>query len=53
MRDEDQRPVVDAECPLELLDRRQVEMVRRLVADEAAGSARVLNRQISPSSLTG
>ena len=46
MRDEDQRPLVRAECPLQLLDRRQVEVVRRLVEDEAAGSARSLNREL-------
>ena len=53
MRDEDQRPVVRAERTLELLDRRQVEVVRRLVEHEAAGSARGLNRELRARSLAG
>ena len=52
MRDEDQSPVVRAECALELLDRRQVEVVRRLVEDEAAGSARGLDGELRTRPLT-
>jgi hypothetical protein len=51
MGDEDQRPVVDRERPLELLDRRQVEMVRRLVEDEAARASRRLQCEFRPRAL--
>ena len=46
MRHEDERPVVDAESPLELLDRRQVEVVRRLVEDEAANATSRLHGEL-------
>ena len=39
-------PVEGAERALELLDGRQVEVVRRLVEDEAARAARRLNREL-------
>ena len=51
MRDEEQRPVEGAERTLELLYRRQVEVVRRLVEHEATGPARSLERELGPSPL--
>ena len=49
MGDEDQRARRRRdERPLELLDRRQVEVVRRLVEDEAARAARRLQRELGP-----
>ena len=48
MCDEKQRPVERAQRPLELLDRRQVEVVRRLVEHEAPRSARRLERKLGP-----
>ena len=53
MRDEEQRAVEGGERPLELLDGRQVEVVRRLVEHEAPGAARRLNRQLGAGPLAG
>ena len=53
MGDEDQRPVEDAERALELLDRGEVQMVRGLVEDEAAGSAGSLDRELRARPLAG
>ena len=53
MRDEDQCAVEGGERPLQLLDRRQIEVIRRLVEDEAPGTARRLNRQLGTSPLAG
>jgi hypothetical protein len=53
MRDEDQRPVVHAECPLELLARRQGVVFRRLVADEAAVDSRWVIRVLRTRPLAG
>ena len=51
MRDEDERAVERAQRPLELLDRGQVEVVRRLVEHEAACPARRLERELGPRAL--
>ena len=48
MRDEDQRPVVDGQRPLELLERGQVEVVGRLVEDEAASCPGRLLGELRP-----
>ena len=52
MRDEDERAVERAQRALELLDRGQVEVVRRLVEHETARSARRLERELGPRPLT-
>jgi hypothetical protein len=52
MRDEEERAVEDAERPLELLDGGKVEVVRRLVEDEAARAARRLHRELGARPLT-
>jgi hypothetical protein len=52
MRDEQQCAVESAECALELLHGRQVEVVRRLVEDEAARTARRLHRELGARPLT-
>src|SRR5579884_3914935 len=49
--DEQHRPVVAGERPLELLDRLDVEVVRRLVQDEAVDAARGDERQAGPRAL--
>jgi hypothetical protein len=52
VRDEDERAVEPAQRALELLDRRQIEVVRRLVEHQTARSARRLERELGPRSLT-
>jgi hypothetical protein len=52
VRDEDERAVEPAQRALELLDRRQIEVIRRLVEHETARSARRLERELGPRSLT-
>jgi len=53
VRDEDQRSVEHAQRALELLDRGQVEMVRRLVEDEAVHAARLQQRERRAAPLSG
>ena len=53
MGDEEQRPVVNAERALELLDRGEIQMVRGLVEDEAAGSASALDGELRARPLAG
>jgi hypothetical protein len=53
VRHEQQRAVEEAERPLQLLDRGQIEVVRRLVEHEAPGTARSLNRELCAGSLAG
>jgi hypothetical protein len=48
VRDQDQGAVEEAQCTLELLNGRQVEVVCRLVEHEAARSARRLEREFGP-----
>ena len=48
MRDDDERAVVRLQRRLELLDRLQVEVVRRLVEDEAVDPARSQLRELRP-----
>ena len=53
MRDEDERSIEHGQRTFELLDGREVEMVRRLVEHEAAGTARRLQRELGPRPLAG
>jgi hypothetical protein len=53
VRDEDERAVEGAQSALELLDGGQVEVVRRLVEHQTAGSERRLERKLRPRPLTG
>ena len=53
MRDEQDGPVECVERPLQLLDRRNVEMVRRLVEDQAVDAARREQRDQRPRALAG
>jgi hypothetical protein len=46
VRDQEQRALESAERALQLLDGRQVEVVRRLVEDEATRAASRLNREL-------
>jgi hypothetical protein len=51
--DEEQRAVEHAQRPFQLLDRGQVEVVRRLVEHEAARPARGLQRELGTRPLAG
>jgi hypothetical protein len=53
VRHEQERAVECAKGALELLDGRQVEVVRRLVEHEATGPARRLHRELGASPLAG
>ena len=53
MRDKDERSLEHAQGTLELLDRGQVEVVRRLVEHEAAGTAGRLQRELGARPLAG